>query len=108
MAAFTWISKYTDGRASGFSYFNCYVNSANSQVLGWVAKEVGSSVYLLYYFLGPTGQGLATETRGTVKHAMEAVDGARAKVTVGLYQDRLPEITRQIVLATAIRLKRGW
>lgn|SRR5579863_4731964 len=123
--SFTWINAAAEGRASGYSYFNLYVNPANQQVVGWVCRSAaagsGGGDYTLYYFLGDTGQGLASSTRGSARHAMDAVDGvvARGGVRVGLlteaagatgpqYALSIPKLTRQIEAHAALVAKRGW
>jgi hypothetical protein len=119
--AFTWVNAHADGQAAGFSYFNLYVNPNNAQIVGWVARVLGASQYLFYYFLGQTGEGIAKGVRGSAQHAMEAVDGvvARDRVTAGLLQEAagtsggqfpfsIPELAKHILAHEVLQQKRGW
>ncbi len=105
--------------ASGFSYFNTYVNEANGYVLGWIARVTGSTgfgavvgvgPYLVYYFDPTSLAGLVSETRPTPKFAKHTIHNAIAakNVTVGLDQLDIPGITTQIINHQAIQKVRGW
>ena len=105
-----WINLYAAARPAGFVFFKAYVNPANNLVLGWVARTGLTQPYRIYFFNSRTLAGLVEDTRGSGTHAEWAIQGAvRAlKLSIGIYQADLPQLTNQLIKAAQIKTSRGW
>ena len=77
---YKWVNLFTIGKAEGFVYFNAYIDESTNSVVGWVTRTGNQEPYAynIYYSIG-NGK-LVSDTRGTWKHALWAVQGAIASL----------------------------
>jgi hypothetical protein len=74
---YKWTSIFTLAKPNGFVYFNAYVNTQTNGVAGWVTRgKYNPEVYNIYH-IDASGKIIVGQ-RGTVVHALQAVQGGVA------------------------------